>query len=191
MPRASTKPAIIMRAIFAVRSVLMRFPRCRARQTSGQSVDQLERELDLPRVAGGLADLAKTGAVENVGGQAHGDDVEEVEELAAELQVHQFGSALAAAEGGVLDECKVEVVERRTAKGIAPERAEAVVVRPRAAGYMDGDGEEVGSIAGAVAKIVLAVLAGRVEMRLGDLVGAIDSVRSRAGFLNSCINGKG
>ena len=42
------------------------------------SIDQLERELYLAGVAGGLADLAEAGTGENVGGQAHGDDVEEV-----------------------------------------------------------------------------------------------------------------
>lgn len=46
-----------------------------------ESVDQLQRELDLTRVAGGLADFSEAGPIENIGGQTHGDDVEEIEEL--------------------------------------------------------------------------------------------------------------
>jgi hypothetical protein len=49
--------------------------------TVRSTVDELEGELDLAGVAGGFADLAEAGAVEDVGGQAHVDDVEEVEEL--------------------------------------------------------------------------------------------------------------
>ena len=75
--------------------------------------------------AGGFADFAEAGAGEDVGWEAHVDDVEDVEELGAELEVDQFGAALARAEWGVFDEGEVEVVIGGSAEGVATEGAEA------------------------------------------------------------------
>ena len=57
----------------------------------------------------------------------------------AELQIDALGPALAAAERRVFDEREVEVVEGRTAKGVAPQRPEAPLVRPRAARNVNRD----------------------------------------------------
>ena len=67
------------------------------------SINELQRELDLARVAGGFADFAKPGPGYDIRGQTHIDNVEEVEELRAELEIDQLDSALARAEGRVLD----------------------------------------------------------------------------------------
>src|SRR5271165_2666939 len=85
-------------------------------------INHFEGELNLAGSAGGLADFAKAGAVKSVGRQSHIHDIEEVEEFRAELQVHPLGAAGSAAEGRVLDKCKIEVMVSRTAKGVAPER---------------------------------------------------------------------
>jgi hypothetical protein len=44
-------------------------------------IDELERELDLAGCAGGFADFAKSGAVQDVSWQAHVHNIEEVEEF--------------------------------------------------------------------------------------------------------------
>jgi hypothetical protein len=67
---------------------------------------------------------------EYVGGQAHVHDVEEVEELAAELHVDALGAAFAAAKRRVLDEGEVEVVVGRSAEGVAAESAETPWLGP-------------------------------------------------------------
>ena len=102
-------------------------------------IDEFERELNLPRVTGSLADFAKTGSVENIRRQAHVDDIEQVEELGAELQIHAFGSAAAPAKGRVFDDSEVEIVVGRSAEGVASQRAEASLVRPCATSNVDRD----------------------------------------------------
>ena len=59
-----------------------------ARNSKGvrpRSVDQLQGKLDLARVASRFANYSKAGAVEDIRRKSHGDDVEQVEELTAEL----------------------------------------------------------------------------------------------------------
>ena len=126
-------------------------------------------------VAGGLADLTEAGAAENVGRQAHVDDIEEVEELTAELEVYKLGSAFAVAKGRALDEREIVVIKGRPPEGIAPQRSEPALVRSRAASHVDGDGEVVRCIVDAIAKVILTVGARGGEMRSCDLVGAVDA----------------
>ena len=109
--------------------------------TDFASVDQLEGELNLSRGSGGFADDAEAGTLDGIRGQAHVDDVEEVEELATELKVGALDAAVAMGDGRGLDEREVEVVVGRSAKGVAAQGAEAAGVRSGAAGDSDGDGE--------------------------------------------------
>ena len=74
---------------------------------------------------------------EDVGGEAHVDDVEEVEELGAELEDGEVAGA-AVADGGVFEEGEVEVVEGGAAEGVAAEGAEAAGVGAGAAGRLTG-----------------------------------------------------
>src|ERR1700686_1779918 len=114
-------------------------------------IDQFQRELNLARVAGGLADFAKTvrradagrrggsagvgGDAKNVGRQAQVDDVEEVEKLGAKLQARALRSALPATEGCVFDESEVVVVESGSPKGVTSQGTEATLVRTGTAGH--------------------------------------------------------
>src|SRR6185437_12339815 len=150
----------------------------------GPLVDQLERKLNLPRIARRPADLAEPLASHDVGRHPHGDNVEQVEELGAELHIHAFGSALAPPEGRVFDEGEVVVVERWPAECIAAERAEAPLVGSGAAGHVNRNGEER-AIVRAAAEIILANLARGGEVRLRNLVGPIDAVRAVSRLLHA------
>ena len=122
-------------------------------------VNQLERELDLPGVTCGFADQAKATGSKGVGWEAHGDDIEEIEELAAELQIYELGSAFANAQRRVFDEGKVEIIEGGSAEGVAANCAETSLVRPCSAGQVNRNIEKVSTIVCAVAKVVFAHLA--------------------------------
>ena len=99
------------------------------------SIENLQRELNLPRGSGGSADLAEAGGEDGVGGQSHVDDVEEVEELGAELDVEEFAAAGAASDGGVFDQREIEVVVGGAAEGVSAERAEVARVGAGASGH--------------------------------------------------------
>src|SRR6185437_13689065 len=98
------------------------------RESRAPSVDQLQRKLNLPRIARGPADLAKARTRHDVGRHPHRHNVEQIEKLRAELHIHALGPALSSSEWGVLDEREVVVVERRPAEAIAAERPEATLV---------------------------------------------------------------
>ena len=89
--------------------------------------------------SGGFADEAEAGALDGVGGQAHVDDVEDVEELATELKVGALEAAAAMGDGRGLDERKVEVVVGGSAKCVAAQSAEAAGVGSGAAGDINGN----------------------------------------------------
>src|SRR5215472_3451249 len=91
------------------------------------SIIQFQRELNLARRACCFADDTKAAAANDVGRQAKIHPVKDVEELGAELQIREFAIS-AAAERCVLDESHVELAERRSAEGIAPERSENALV---------------------------------------------------------------
>src|ERR1700678_4148866 len=97
-----------------------------SRSLSGHSngetslVNQLQGELDLPRRTGRAADFAEAGAHESVGRQSHIDDVEQVEDLGAKLQIQPLKAARAPAERRVLDQGKVVVVIGRPAEVLRP-----------------------------------------------------------------------
>ena len=56
---------------------------------------------------------------------------------------------------------------------------------------MDGNGEEIGGVVGALAEVVFADFARGGEMRRGDLIGPVDAVGARAGLLNAGVDGEG
>ena len=117
--------------------------------------------------------------------QTHGHDVEEIEELRAELQVHALRAALAASEGSVLDEREIEVIKRRTAEGVAPQRAEAPLVRTGSVGKCTGIEKKSTPLSPAVTEIVFPHFARSRKLGLGNLIGTVDTARSVPGLLNS------
>ena len=131
----------------------------------------------------------KARTAQDVYGQAEGHEVEGVEELGAELQGRGLGT-LAAAEGCILDQGEVEIMEARCAEGIPPQGSEAALVGPRAAGNANGDRKE-GGVVGALAKVVLPNLAAGGEDRCTDLIGPVGAVGAHAGLLNPRIDRKG
>src|SRR5579863_5523718 len=137
------------------------------------SVDQLQRKLNLPRISRRLADLPESRSSQHVCRRAHGHDIEEVEEFRTELQVHPLRSAFSSAKRRVLDQRKVEVVKRRSAKRVPPQRPKHALVRPSAPGHVYRNREEIRRIVRAFAKIILPVLARRRELRLRNLVWPI------------------
>src|SRR5579872_2085995 len=104
------------------------------------SVNHLQRKLYLARGAGGLADDAKAAAPQNVGWQPEIHQVEHVEKLGAKFQGAELCIS-AAAEGRVLDQRDVEILEARSAEGVAPQGAKAAVVRAGASGQVDRNGK--------------------------------------------------
>jgi len=151
----------------------------------GCSIDEFERELNLTRCASGPADFAEARAAENIRGQAHIHDVEEIEELRSELEIHLLSSAVTMAEWRALDESEIVIVVSRSAESVAPQRAEQALVGTGASRYVNRNGEEVGPVVCAFAKVVLAICTRCGEMRRCNLVGPIDAVRSRAGLLDA------
>src|SRR5580698_4132919 len=109
-------------------------------------VDQLQRKLNLPRVTRSLADLTESRAVDDVRRQLHVDNVEEIEELRAELQVDKLCSAPARAERRVFDHCEVIVVKGRPAERVAAERAETPLIRSGSSSNVNGDREIIRSV---------------------------------------------
>ena len=99
--------------------------------------------------------------------------------------VHKFRAGFAAAECGGFDEGEVVVVVSWTAEAVAAKRAEEAAIGPAAAGEIDGDGEEISAVVGALAKVVLAVLTRSRKMRHRDLVGPVRSGGTITGLLNS------
>jgi hypothetical protein len=156
-----------------------------------RSVDELERELNLPRRPGCFGNLAETRSVEDVSRQAHADDVEEIEELGPELEIHALGAAGAMAEGRALDEGEVVVVISWAAESVAAKVAEDPLIGTGATGNFDGDGKEIGGVVCAFAEVVFAIGARGGETRCGDLVGAIDAIGACAGLLDSGVDGEG
>src|ERR1700721_2583266 len=100
-------------------------------------VNQLQRKLKLPRCSRRAAYLAEAGAIDDVRRQAQVHDVEDVEELRAELQVYQLQSALALSKTGVFDQRKIVVVVGRSTECIAPQGTETALVRPASARNVD------------------------------------------------------
>src|ERR1039457_204885 len=86
-PHSAAKAAWFCRTFIA--AILLRSKR----GAKPSSVDQFERKLNLSRSPGRLADFAESGAGKNIGRQPHVHNVEEIEELSPELQVHAFGPA--------------------------------------------------------------------------------------------------
>src|ERR1700678_3710717 len=119
-----------------------------------RSVDELERELNLPRRPGRFGNLAETRSGEDVRGQAHVDDVEEIEELGPELEIHALCSAAAIAEGRAFDEGEVVVIVCRTAEAVAAKGTEDALIGAGTTGDIDGDGEKVSGVVCTFAEVV-------------------------------------
>lgn len=108
------------------------------------SIDQLQRKLNLARVTRCLADHSEAGVAKDgsggtvhlkrVGRKTHGNDIEDVEELRSELEIHALGATFPATNGRVLDEREIEVIERRSSKRISSQGAEAALVGARSVG---------------------------------------------------------
>ena len=81
-------------------------------------INNFQGKLNLPRRSRGLADDAKSASVHNVRWQSEVHDVEDIEELGAELQSSEFAIA-AMPEGRIFDHREIEAVERRSAKGVS------------------------------------------------------------------------
>ena len=152
-------------------------------------IDKLQRKLNLTRVSRGFADDAETGTLKCVRGKPHGHDIEDVEELRAKLHADELGSALSLAEGRVLNEGKVIVVERRPTKGVSAQRAKATFVRAGPCGEIDWDGK-VRGVVRAHSEVVFPNLSRRREVGRPYLIRAISSVRTSAGLLDSGVDGK-
>ena len=105
------------------------------------SVNQLQGELNLARRSGGLADDAKAASAQNVGRQPEIYQVENIEELGAKFHRPQL-RASPMPERSVFDQRDVEVLESRSAKGVAPQRAETPMVGTGAARNVDRNREE-------------------------------------------------
>ena len=152
------------------------------------SVNQLEGKLNLPRVAGSLADYPKPEPVRVLAGSPMVTMLKRLKNSERNCRSTRSAPLAAAAEGRVFDEREVEVVEGRAAECVAAQRAEAALIRSRSAGDLDGDVEEVGGVVCAFAEVVLANRARGGEIRLGDLVGAVDPCGAVAGLLNTGVD---
>ena len=72
--------------------------------------------------AGGLVDVAEAAASDHIRRQAEVRNIEDVEELGADLHGAKFGAS-AAAEGRVFDERDIEIVITGSAKRVATQRS--------------------------------------------------------------------
>ena len=134
-------------------------------------VDQLEGELHLTGRAGGAVDEAEAGAPHDIGRQSKVDQVEDIEDLSAELEGKRF-PASPAAEGRVFGQRDVKIMEPRAAKGIAPELSGPSLVWTCSPGHVDGD-EEEGRVLSRATEAVFPHLAAGGDNRLSDLVRPI------------------
>src|SRR5438477_11076334 len=122
----------------------------------GRSINQLQRELDLPRGACRLADNSEAGATNNVGRQSEIHDVEDIEEFGAKFEHCQLALG-PASERGVLDQRHIKITIAWPTKGVATQRAKTAMIRPGSCGNIDGN-EKKRAIVGAQAEIIFAGL---------------------------------
>ena len=85
-----------------------------------------------------MANHAEAGAPHDIRGQSEIDQVENVEELAPELQGCRLTRA-SMAQRRVLDQRHVKAVESRTVESIAPQRSESPLFRSGTIGHANGD----------------------------------------------------
>ena len=93
-------------------------------EQSPRSVNQLERKLNLTRGTSRSADDSKSAALHRIRGQTKINDVEYVEELRTKFQIAPFRTS-PVSKRRVLDHGNVEIVIRRSPKGVAPHRAKS------------------------------------------------------------------
>ena len=105
------------------------------------SVNDLHRELDLPRRTSCLADDAETTAGNDIRWQAEVHDVEDVEELSTKLDGAELRIPTMT-KRSVLNYGEVKIVVCRATECISAESAEASLIRARAAGNIYRDIEE-------------------------------------------------
>ena len=133
-----------------------------------------------------MANHAEAGAPHDIRGQSEIDQVENVEELAPELQGCRLTRA-AMAERRVLDQRHVKAVESRTVESIAPQRSESPLIGSCATGHADGDEEKRGIVA-ALPEVILSNRPTCGENRLPHLIGPVGVQGSRAGLLHAGVN---
>src|SRR5271157_560621 len=108
---------------------------------SRSSVDQFQRELDLPGGAGGLVDESESRSQYHIRGQAEIDEVENIEKLRAELQRRRFRIP-PLSHRGIFDQGDIQVMKVRPAERVAAQGSKPTQVGPRTAGQIDRDGKE-------------------------------------------------
>src|SRR5579863_3216888 len=106
------------------------------------SVDNLQRKLNLPRGSCRLADHAKSCTLDDIGGQPHIDDIKQIKELRAELQIRSLQAISPVTNRSRLDERKIEIIICRAAKCITAERSKAPRVWSGPARDTNGNGKE-------------------------------------------------
>src|SRR5437660_9558930 len=104
---------------------------------SHNSVDDFQRELNLPRRPRGFADDPEPAPVHNVRRQPKIHDIKDVEELCAKLERSHFRIATMA-ERCVFNERKIEVVKCGPTECVAPKSAETPAMRPGSSRNLDG-----------------------------------------------------
>src|SRR5512146_962241 len=100
-------------------------------------VNHLQRELNLPRIAGRFADHPEAAARHDVIGQAEVHDIENIEELGAKFERAEFGIA-AATEGRVFDQSDIKIVKGGAAESVAAQCSETSLVGASATRQVNG-----------------------------------------------------
>jgi len=114
---------------------------------------EVQGELDLAGRPGGFVDDTEARAEQGVRRQSEIHNIENVEELRAKLQDRPFGAAVA--DGSVLDQSEIVLLEAGAAKSIAPERAKVALIGAGPTGKIDGNRKE-GAVVCAAAEVILA-----------------------------------
>jgi hypothetical protein len=96
---------------------------------TGMLIDQLKRELQLPRWARSAVNEPEPCPAKDVGGKTEIDQIENIEELGTELQSEGISSS-ALADHRVFNERDVEIIEPGPTKGVTAESPGAASVRP-------------------------------------------------------------
>src|SRR5580658_10353895 len=135
-----------------------------------------------------MANGAESAAEHCIGRQTEIHDVKYVEELGAKFEVAQFAIA-SFSKRSVFDQSHVEIVEARSAKSVAAERAKNALIRACSTGDVYRNKEE-GAVISTAAEIILSDGAARGEVRHRHQIGTVRSAGTDSRLLNSGIYGK-
>jgi len=101
-----------------------------------RSIDQFQRELDLPRWSGGMADNPEAAAANDIRRQPKIDDIENVEKFGAKLEDAEF-TISPVSNGRIFDQRNVVLVKTGPAKCVAAQRTEAAEIGAGASRHVD------------------------------------------------------